>query len=134
MKCSVCGKEIKDKFYKVYPTSENEYYTNRDTLFICHNCVRVRTVKVFKVKQGYNLQDFEFTEYKDCDTYANVLNYVQSLEIKALKLQNTLKDIEKDINMDTLTKDYIKSMLEDDLNNIKQELKLLDKEYKRSDV
>ena len=134
MKCSICGKEIKGKFYKVYPTQENEYYTNNNTLFICHNCVRVRTVKVFKIKQGYHLQDFEFTEYKDCDTYANVLNYVQSLEIKALKLQNTLKDIEKDINMDTLTKDYIKSMLEDDLNNIKQELKLLDKEYKRSGV
>lgn len=134
MKCSVCGKDIEGKFYKVYPTQENEYYTNNDTLFVCHNCVRVRTVKVFKVKQGYNLQDLEFTEYKDCDTYNSILEYIQCREAKALKLQDKLKEIENNTNIDTFTKDYIKFVLKDDLNNIKQELKRLDKEYKRSDV
>lgn len=134
MKCSVCGKEIKNKFYKVFPTQENEYYTNNNTLFICHNCVRVRTVKVFKVKQGHKLQDLEFTEYKDCETYANVLNYVQSLEVKALNLQNTLKSLKDTNDLGTVAKDYLKFMLEDKIKAIKQELKLLDKKYKRSDV
>lgn len=134
MKCDVCGKEIKDKFYKVRPTQENEYYTRNKTLFVCHNCVRVRTVKVFKVKQGYNLQDLEFTEYKDCDTYSNVLNYVQSLEIKVLNLQDTLKSLRDTNDLGLVAKKYLKSMIEGKIEEIKKELKLLDKEYKRSDV
>lgn len=93
MKCSVCGKDIEGKFYKVYPTQENEYYTNNDTLFVCHNCVRVRTVKVFKVKQGCNLQDLEFTEYKDCDTYDNPFVYELSLKDRIKKINLKLKEL-----------------------------------------
>lgn len=123
MKCSVCGKEIKGKFYKVYPTQENEYYTMNQTLFVCHNCVRVRTVRVFKVKQGYKLQDLEFTEYKDCDTYSSVLNYVQSLEIQGLKLQDELKNLNDTGDLGTVPKEILKSMLEDKIKEIKEELK-----------
>lgn len=121
MKCSVCGKEIKDKFYKVYPTQGNEYYTMNRTLFVCHNCVRVRTVKVFKVKQGYKLQDLEFTEYKDCNTYANPYVYKLSLEEKLNNLINKLEKI-KDIDKHY----YLQWLLEEDIKILSSELKQLE--------
>ena len=113
MKCSVCGKEIDGKFYKVYPTQENEYYTNNNILFICHNCVRVRTVKVFKVKQGYNLQDFEFIEYKNCDTYANPFVYELSLKDRIKEINSKLKELKGtwSLNQRYLLENELKELL-----------------------
>lgn len=113
MKCSVCDKEIKGKFYKVYPTQENEYYTNNNTLFVCNNCVRVRTVNVFKVKQGYNLQDLEFIEYKDCDTYANPFVYELSLKDRIKEINLKLKELNDTWNLSQryLLKNELKELL-----------------------
>ena len=120
MKCSVCGKEIEGKFYKVYPTQENEYYTNNNTLFICHNCVRVRTVNVFKVKQGYPLQDLEFTEYKDCDTYANPHMYKLSLKDRIDEINNKLRELKYTCNFSE------RYLLENELKELLYELNQLD--------
>lgn len=113
MKCSVCGKEIKGKFYKVYPTQENEYYTNNNILFVCNNCVRVRTVNVFKVKQGCNFQDLEFTEYKDCDTYANPFVYELSLKDRIKEINSKLKELKGtwSLNQRYLLENELKELL-----------------------
>ena len=113
MKCSVCGKEIDGKFYKVYPTQENEYYTNNNILFICNNCVRVRTVNVFKVKQGYKLQDLEFIEYKNCDTYANPYVYQLSLKDRIKEINLKLKELKSnwDFNQKYLLNNELKELL-----------------------
>ena len=122
MKCSVCGKEIKGKFYKVYPTQENEYYTNNNTLFICHNCVKVRTVNVFKVKQGYKLQDLEFMEYKDCDTYTNPYVYELSLKDRIKEINLKLKELKGtwSLSQRYLLEQELKELLYE-LNQLKNE-------------
>lgn len=120
MKCDVCGKEIKSKFYKVYPTQENEYYMNNNTLFICHNCVRVRTVNVFKIKQGYNLQNLEFTEYKDCDTYASPYVYELRLKDRIKEINLKLKELKGTWNISQ------RYLLEKELKELLYELNQLE--------
>lgn len=126
MKCDCCGMDLKDiKFYKVYPTMLNDYYTKGKELFICSACLDIRFIKVLKVRKGYDLQDLEFTEYVDSETFSNELDYVQKLEKEAIRIQNCIKDI-GDIPL--------RYVLENQLKEIKEELNKQDKEFRGVDV
>ena len=123
MKCEVCGKELKGKFHKVYLSEINSY------AFICHNCLDKEIVLVYKIKNGFthnirgcNPQSLQFIQYEDEQDFKNIKEYIYVLNERKNNLEQQIKLLtDKD-------KEVLLFLYQDELKNIKLELKQLQEE------
>lgn len=111
MRCEVCGKEIKNRFHKVYLREINSY------AFICHNCLDVEKVVRYKIKDGItnNIKgcytpNLKFIQYEDEQDYhiLQVNNTIQKIKNRIIKFlcevsyNSELTDILSYQNIDNL--------------------------------
>ena len=123
MKCEVCGKEIKGRFHKVYLKEINSY------AFVCHNCLEVENVVRYKIKDGFihNIKgcyppSLKFIQYEDEQDFKDIKEYIYSLNERKNYLEQQIKLlIDKD-------KEVLLFLYQDELKNIKLELKQLQEE------
>ena len=123
MKCEVCDKEIKGRFHKVYLKETNSY------AFICHNCLDKEIILVYKIKNGFtnNIRgcyppSLKFIQYEDEQDFKNIKEYIYALNERKNYLEQQIKLLtDKD-------KEVLLFLYQDELKNIKLELKHLQEE------
>lgn len=120
MRCEVCGKEIKNRFHKVYLREINSY------AFICHNCLDVEKVVRYKIKDGItnNIKgcytpNLKFIQYEDEQDFKNIKEYIYTLNERKDYLERQIKNT---------TKEVLLFLLQSELRDIKLELIHLQKE------
>lgn len=123
MRCDACGKEIKGRFHKVYLSEINSY------VFVCHNCLDVEKVVRYKIKDGItnNIKgcytpNLKFIQYEDEKDFKNIKEYIYALNERKNYLEQQIK-----LLTDT-DKEVLLFLYQDELKNIKLELKQLQEE------
>ncbi len=122
MKCEVCGNVIKGRFHKVYLKEINSY------IFICHNCLEVEHIVRYKIKDGITYKvrgcytpELKFTQWEDEQEFHNIKEYIYTLNERKKWLEQRIKVTGKD-------KEVLLFLYQDELKNIKIELKHLQEE------
>ena len=122
MKCEVCGKEIKDRFHKMYLSEIDSY------IFICHNCLEKENIISYKIKDGITnsikgcyAPSLRFIQYEDEQDFKSIKEYFYTLEGKKKQLEQQIKLTDKD-------KEILLFLYQEELKNIKLELEHLQEE------